>query len=99
MAAQLQNFLDEEGRVKQWPAKHALKREVVAYLAEKFDAGVDYTEHEVNAIVAQWHTFGDYFLLRRALVEDGWLCRLRDGSRYWKNPDKLSGQEASGAEA
>lgn len=83
----LEHFLDEEGRVKQWPAKHARKQEVLLYLAEKFDAGRDYAESDVNGILNQWHTFGDYFLLRRALVEAGYLCRLRDGSRYWKNPD------------
>lgn len=84
MATSIKNFMDEDGRIKQWPAKHALKAEVLSYLAEKFETGVDYTEHDVNAIVSRWHTFGDYFLLRRALVEAGLLCRPPDGSRYWK---------------
>ena len=77
--------------MKLWPAKHAAKEEVLAYLAEKFEFGSDYTEHEVNAILAGWHTFEDFFLLRRELVESGWLLRLANGSRYWKNPEKREG--------
>ena len=26
--------------------------------------------------------------LRRGLIESGWLLRMRDGSRYWRNPEK-----------
>jgi hypothetical protein len=26
--------------------------------------------------------------LRRRLIESGWLCRINDGSKYWKNPEK-----------
>ena len=88
MTQGIERFLDEEGRLKQWPAKQAMKAEACKYLAEKFAFDTDYTEQEVNAIVASWHTFGDYFLLRRALVENGDLCRKPDGSRYWKNKEK-----------
>ena len=90
----IERFLDDGGRLRQFPAKQAMKRAAYAYLAGKFDLGRDYTEHEVNAILASWHTFDDYFLLRRGLVESGWLCRLRDGSRYWKNPEKREDGEA-----
>lgn len=88
MAKGIEQFLDEKGRLVQWPAKRALKEEVCAYLAGKFQPGRNYTEHEVNAVISGWHTFGDYFLLRRELVESGWMLRLQDGSRYWRNPDK-----------
>ncbi len=84
----IERFLDEEGRLKQLPAKQAPRAEVYAYLAEKFDVGTDYTEHEVNAILSSWHNFNDFFTLRRGLVDSGWLCRLQNGSRYWRNPDK-----------
>ncbi|HWR23298.1 MAG TPA: DUF2087 domain-containing protein [Feifaniaceae bacterium] len=91
MPQNMQRFLDEDGRLKQWPAKQAMKEEACAYLAAKFDPDTEYTEQEVNAIVASWHTFGDYFLLRRALIESGCLCRKPDGSRYWKNKEKRDG--------
>jgi hypothetical protein len=91
MARGIERFLDEEGRVNFWPAKRTVKDEVLAYLAEKFEFGRDYTEHEVNALLASWHTFGDLFVLRRELVERGFLMRLTNGSRYWKNPEKKEG--------
>ncbi len=88
MTKELEHFLDEEGRVKSWPAKQNPREEVFCYLAGKFEPGRDYTEHEVNAVLSSWHTFGDLFILRRGLIESGWLLRLRNGSRYWRNPDK-----------
>lgn len=80
-------FLDDEGRVKLFPAKQSARTEVYAYLASKFEPGRDYTEHEVNALLASWHTFGDLFILRRGLIESGRVKRVPDGSRYWLNPD------------
>jgi hypothetical protein len=88
MAHGVERFLDEEGRVKLWPAKRAPKEEVLAYLAEKFEFDRDYTEHEVNAKLSVWHTFEDFFILRRELIESGWLMRTSNGSRYWKNPER-----------
>lgn len=88
MAQGIERFLDEEGKLRQLPSRQAPRGEAYAYLAGKFELGREYTEHEVNAILASWHTFGDYFILRRGLIESGWLCRLRDGSKYWRNPDK-----------
>lgn len=88
MAQGIDRFLDEEGKLKLWPAKQAAREEVFGYLAEKFEFERNYSEHEVNAILASWHTFGDLFILRRGLIESGWLMRMKDGSRYWRNPEK-----------
>jgi len=88
MAQDIGRFLDGEGRLRSWPAKQAPREEAFRCLAEKFAFDRDYTEREVNAILSCWHTFGDLFILRRGLVESGWLLRLRDGSRYWRNPEK-----------
>lgn len=77
-------FLDEEGLIKAMPAKRATRHALLGYLAEKFDEGRDYTEKEVNALCDAWHTFNDYFLLRRELVEEGYLARTPNGARYWK---------------
>ena len=93
MAQGIERFLDEDGKLKLWPSKQAPREQAYAYLATKFELGHDYTEHEVNAILASWHTFGDLFILRRGLIESGWLMRLRDGSRYWRNPDKKEEQQ------
>ena len=88
----IERFLDEEGKLKQLPSKKAVRDIAYAYLAEKFEFDRDYTEHEVNAILSSWHTFQDYFVLRRGLIESGWLQRMKDGSRYWRNPEKQEEQ-------
>lgn len=93
-------FLDGQGRVRQIPVPNRTKLPVLAYLSGKFDAGRTYTEKEVNAILTQWHTFDDYFLLRRLLVDYGLLDRTPNGAAYWvaeKQEDPI-GQE-KGTEA
>ncbi|MBD2451042.1 DUF2087 domain-containing protein [Nostoc sp. FACHB-152] len=82
----LQNYLDEQGRVKEWPSKRnkgKFQRLVLEYLAMKFEVGVIYTEKQVNAILNQHHTFGDAAMLRRELFERRLINRERDGSAYW----------------
>jgi len=80
----VKQFLDSSGKITQLPQKQKARRALLEYLTEKFDPGRTYSEREVNAICSQWHTFGDYFLLRRELVDHDLLCRERDGSRYWR---------------
>jgi len=76
-------FLDDEGRIKQYPAAAKKKILVVEYLAGKFEEDRIYSEKEVNSIINKWHTFGDYFLLRRMLIEYGFMGRKPNGSEYW----------------
>jgi len=78
-------FLDDEGKIEQLPAKGQAKVAILEYLAGKFSFDMDYTEKEVNAIIDSWHTFGDYFLLRRELIDYQFLSRTIDGVRYWRN--------------
>lgn len=80
----ISQFLDEELRVKSWPAKKDRKLALLYYISTKFEEGVTYSEKEVNEIISRWHTFGDFFLLRRELIEADFLVRTNDGSRYWK---------------
>ena len=76
-------FLDDEGRIKQWPAASKTKIAVVGYLAGKFDKNRVYNEKEVNEIINEWHTFNDYFLLRRSLIDFKFMGRTRNGTEYW----------------
>ena len=89
MEKEIEKYLDGHGRIKQWPSKLNMKTKVLAYLSTKFEDEVQYTETEVNEILKKWHTFNDYFILRRGLIDAGWLKRHLDGSRYWKNPEKF----------
>lgn len=79
---QIDRFINEAGRITQLPRRRRERLALLTYLAEKFEPYTVYTERQVNQICDQWHTFGDYFLLRRELVDSGLLCRERDGSRY-----------------
>ncbi|MEI6100377.1 MAG: DUF2087 domain-containing protein [Eubacteriales bacterium] len=79
-------FLDEDGKIVQIPVPLQKKLCVLSYLAEKFEADKQYREKEVNGIIQEWHTFNDYFILRRLLVDYGFLCRRTDGSAYWVQP-------------
>lgn len=85
----IERYLDEAGRIIQWPKKHILKLEVIKYLGEKYEVNKIYTEKEVNEIIFKWHTFSDHTLLRRELIMKGLLDREADGSAYWKVKDEL----------
>lgn len=80
----IKQFLDGSGKITQLPQKQKTRCALLEYLIGKFELGRTYSEQEVNGICNQWHTFGDYFVLRRELVDHGLLCRERDGSRYWR---------------
>lgn len=95
MEKEIENYLDNYGRIKQWPSKLIVKNKVLTYLSTKFDDEVQYTETEVNEILKKWHIFNDYFILRRGLIDAGLLKRQLDGSRYWKNPIKSESEDSS----
>ena len=87
----LKNHMDDQGRLVEWPSprsKKGLQKIALDYLASKFEVGITYTEKEVNAILKQWHTFGDHALLRRELYDKRYFDRKNDGSQYWRTPDE-----------
>ena len=100
LPSELRPFVDDEGRIKQWPVRQKVQRMAAAYLAACFQPGREYSERQVNQLLLQWHTFGDWAMLRRVLFDWGYLDRERDGSRYWlrPNPPTLSAT-SSAAEA
>jgi GNAT superfamily N-acetyltransferase len=80
-------FLDAEGRLFRWPTKRGDQLEVLGLMAAQFTPGQFYSEREVNELLNQWHTFGDWALLRRALFDFGFMDRTSDGARYWRKED------------
>lgn len=84
MNANIERFLDDQNKIKSWPAKKEMKLNILLYLSEKFETGIKYSEKEVNEIIMNWHTFGDFFLLRRGLIDLKLLRRTNDGKVYWK---------------
>lgn len=79
----ISTFLDDTGKIVQIPAPNRTKIPVLAHLSEKFEEGKVYNEKEVNEIINAWHTFGDYFILRRLLVDHNFLARTPNGAEYW----------------
>ena len=69
---------------------------VLRYLAGKFEEDLVYSQKEVNSIINEWHNFGDYFILRRLLIDYGFLARTADGSRYWVVKEDNSAEETGG---
>jgi hypothetical protein len=86
-------FLNDAGIITQLPAPNRTKIPVLAYLAEKFKEDKIYNEKEINEIINTWHTFGDYFILRRLLIDYKFLDRTSNGAEYWlvKKEDRKEG--------
>ena len=75
-------FIDSEGRLKQFPAKRSKQILALNYLAAKLTPKKEYTEAEINELITQWHTFDDWCLIRRDMCDLGLLARTRDGKTY-----------------
>ncbi|PZV07748.1 MAG: hypothetical protein DCF32_06600 [Leptolyngbya sp.] len=86
LLTELEHYLDDQHRLKEWPSKRnrgRFQQLALEYLATKFEPGTRYTEREVNVLLNQHHTFGDPALLRRELFERELVDRLPNGSAYW----------------
>ena len=69
-------------KLKVFSKKEKKKIVILKRIAEEFEAGIQYTEPQVNDILREiWH---DFVTVRRYLIEYGYLERTRDGSAYWK---------------
>lgn len=91
--AELKRFFSEEdGRLISYQLKEYEREQLVAEVALLFKPGKVYAENEVNAILVD--IFEDYMLLRRELVDRGWLTRNAEGSEY-RLVSNLAGGEDS----
>jgi len=79
----LKNFLDKDGKLRQFPRKRKHRNIVYFFLASKFETGKKYTEKEVNEILNEYHTFNDCCMLRREMYDRRFFGRKNDGSEYW----------------
>ena len=80
---EIRTFLDDKGRLTNYPAKQKRQIYTLFYLASKFESGRQYTEKEVNQVLKDWHTFEDWAMLRRDLYDRRFLNRKPDCSLYW----------------
>ena len=79
---ELKPFIDEDGRLKQWPVKFSKQMIALEWLSHLFEPDRDYTEPEINDRLNGAHTFEDWALLRRALCDHRWLERDSNGTWY-----------------
>jgi len=64
-----------------FPAREKKKIVVLRRISTYFKEGVTYSEKEVNRILSR--VYEDHVLLRRYLIEYGFLDRTRDGAVYF----------------
>lgn len=77
----------EGGRLMVIPAQSGKRDLLLDYLAQCFEPGVRYAEHEVNEAISAFHD--DFATLRRYLVDAGLLSR--DQGYYWRSGGSFSG--------
>lgn len=73
-----------DGPLVAFPLKEKKRVAILRHLIKKFEPARTYTEKEVNSILKP--LYSDYVLLRRYLIEYGFLDRTQDGSSYWVLP-------------
>lgn len=69
------------GSLASYPLKEKKRLAIIRHLAARFTAGRMYSEKEVNEILQP--VYEDYALLRRHLIDYGFMNRTPDGSSYW----------------
>jgi transposase-like protein len=74
--------MTEEGAIRIFPAKEKKKIVVLKKVSENFKTGTRYTEKEVNRVLMR--IYDDHVLLRRYLIEYGFMDRTKDGSIYMR---------------
>ena len=77
----LGTFFDENGHLKEIPAREKRKVVILRKIAENFKPGTKYTETEVNRILKRIND--DFPYIRRLMIEYGFLDRTSDCSSYW----------------
>jgi hypothetical protein len=78
----LRTFLDDAGRITAMPARHAKRMVILDWVSRVFEPGVRYPEKDVNTMLHAFHP--DHAMLRRYLVDFGFLARDHGGTVYWR---------------
>ncbi|ADY54806.1 transcriptional regulator, LuxR family [Syntrophobotulus glycolicus DSM 8271] len=71
----------EEGPLSEFPLREKRRVAILKHIASRFKPEKSYSEKEVNQILKE--IFGDYAIIRRSLIEYGFMERTPDGSAYW----------------
>jgi hypothetical protein len=75
------DYTHQDGSLKMIPTKSKKIIAVLDYLILSFEKGIEYSEVQVNEILDRYYP--DPTTLRRYLIDNGYLGRSKNGSRYW----------------
>ena len=78
-----ENLLRNE-KIIRWPKKILDKRSVLEYIVARIPYEKIFTEKEINKIIMENIQFDDYALIRRELIENGYLNRTNNCKEYWR---------------
>ncbi|MDR3565956.1 MAG: DUF2087 domain-containing protein [Negativicutes bacterium] len=70
-----------DGPLESFPLKEKKRVAILKHIMQRFETNKQYTEKEVNAILQP--VYDDYVLIRRQLIEHGFMDRTTGGSSYW----------------
>ncbi len=76
----------EPFKLKVFPSKEKKKYILLRFMIKLFKEDIKYSEVEVNRILKP--VYKDYVMIRRYLIDYGYLKRLDDGRAYWVNSNK-----------
>lgn len=78
----LMRHFDEAGRLIRWPNKFNEQATCLWVIWSRIPARDGMTEREISSHLQTLHSFGDFALLRRELVEQGLVSRTADCRDY-----------------
>lgn len=78
----------EYGKLKSIPAQRKKERIILEEIARSFEKGKEYTEQEINIIIADFHD--DFCTIRRDMISEGILDR--DGNIYKAGTGTVKGE-------
>ncbi len=76
----------EPFKLRVFPSKEKKKYILLRFMIKLFKEDIKYSEVEVNRILKP--VYKDYVMIRRYLIDYGYLKRLDDGRAYWVNSNK-----------
>ncbi len=78
----LKAYLNTDGTLKQIPTDTKKMLVILNFIVDAFSFDATYTEKEVNTILRRFNP--DTAALRRYLVDNGFMDRESDGTKYWR---------------
>jgi hypothetical protein len=86
----LKDNLLKNGKIVRWPKKTVDKNSVLEYIAARIAHDKIFTEKEINKIIIENILFDDHALIRRELIENGYLNRTKDCREYYRTKNKFN---------